>query len=95
MKKYDALNAGLPSPADDLFFTPGLYQIQVGSGTAQNHDDYTGYYIYGKELPAEWPIGLVNDKTDERTYVYIWGSRQLAHGIQPWQGKCLLCYYQL
>ncbi len=79
MKKYDALNAGLPSPADDLFFTPGLYQIQVGSGTAQNHDDYTGYYIYGKELPAEWPIGLVNDKTDERTYVYIWGSHDNWH----------------
>ena len=78
MKKYDALNAALQSP-DDLFFTPGLYQIQVGSGTAQNHDDYTGYYIYGKELPAEWPIGLVNDKTDERTYVYIWGSHNDWH----------------
>ena len=78
MKKYDALNAGFQSP-DEAFFTPGLYQIQVGSGTGADHENYTNYYLYAKGKSEEWPIGLTTDATDETTYVYIWGSHDNWH----------------
>ena len=79
MKKYDALNAGFQSP-DDLFFTPGLYQIQVASGTAQNHATYKDYYLFdNRSNNSTWPIGLTEDASVESTYVYIWGSHDNWH----------------
>ena len=79
MKNYDALNAALQNP-DDLFFTPGLYQIQVGSGTAQNHATYKDYYLFdNRSNNSTWPIGLTLDASVESTYVYIWGSHDNWH----------------
>ena len=78
-ENYDALNAALQNP-DDLFFTPGLYQIQVGSGTAQNHATYKDYYLFdNRSNNSTWPIGLTPDASVESTYVYIWGSHDNWH----------------
>ena len=78
MKNYDALNAALQSP-DEAFFTPGLYQIQIGTGSGASHTKYNGYYMYAKGSSETWPIGLTTDATNKATYVYIWGSHNNWH----------------
>lgn len=58
----------------DQFFTEGWYQIQVGEGTFQQHDDYRGLYIKGENNVVDknnWAATLTQDNTDPKTYIYI------------------------
>ena len=77
---YRALVNG--NNADEAFFEEGLYQIQVGSGTAQDHATYKDYYIYANQHQASgynWAMGLTDDATNTATYVYISGSHDQWH----------------
>ena len=78
---------GTTEPSDVATeITEGWYQIEIGSGTgfSNYHQQYKGKYInsdYRVSGSFTWAMGLTDDKTDYRTYVYVSGSEN-AYNIQ-------------